>query len=407
MERDLSRNPALLKLELYCKGMRIDDSCKRLDDDGRPILRTRAGLGSGLELVLPHGLWTNVPVLEKFAHTSPFALVHRDGEYLIERDGKPVSSVQIPPEPAFYRRLTSSGRLMSRVGVLQGTYLGIYPTGICAHWLREPRVNCTFCSVGLNLGNQEEQEKSIQEVVETTLAAMEEVGITYVHFNTGYYDGDTYLDELEPFIKAVKRETGLLIGVQTPPHPDLKRYDRLRRMGVNQVSFCFELWDRDCFVKQCPGKAEKVGIERYLDAIAYCAPIFDTTNGEIIAGLEPVATTLEAVEWITDVGAIPTVCVFRPLRGTDLEDHPPPDSEELIPVFKRLYESCMEKKLPLGIAPNINVSIILKPEECRWFSDDPGRFWKQDLKALLMRQALKGLLGVQQRRAWLYRRIGI
>jgi len=27
METDVRRNPALLKLDLYCKGMRLDDSC--------------------------------------------------------------------------------------------------------------------------------------------------------------------------------------------------------------------------------------------------------------------------------------------------------------------------------------------------------------------------------------------
>jgi len=62
----LARNPALLKLDLYCRGARLDDSCYIEGDGGRKILRTRAGLGSGLELILPGGLWTNVPVTEPF-----------------------------------------------------------------------------------------------------------------------------------------------------------------------------------------------------------------------------------------------------------------------------------------------------------------------------------------------------
>ena len=45
----LRQNPALLKLDLYCKGVRLDDSCYVEEDGGRKILRTRAGLGSGLE----------------------------------------------------------------------------------------------------------------------------------------------------------------------------------------------------------------------------------------------------------------------------------------------------------------------------------------------------------------------
>lgn len=77
METDVRRNPALLKLDLYCRGMRLDDSCFLEADGGRQILRTRAGLGSGIELILPGGLWTNVPVTETFAASSPYVL-HRD-----------------------------------------------------------------------------------------------------------------------------------------------------------------------------------------------------------------------------------------------------------------------------------------------------------------------------------------
>ena len=50
---DVSRNPGLLKLDLYCRGIRIGESCRVAEDGGREIMRTRAGLGSGLEVILP------------------------------------------------------------------------------------------------------------------------------------------------------------------------------------------------------------------------------------------------------------------------------------------------------------------------------------------------------------------
>ena len=53
MESDVRKNPGLLKLDLYCRGMRLDDSCTIEERGGRKVLRTRAGLGSGLELILP------------------------------------------------------------------------------------------------------------------------------------------------------------------------------------------------------------------------------------------------------------------------------------------------------------------------------------------------------------------
>jgi hypothetical protein len=256
----LRTNPALLKLDLYCRGVRLDGSCYVEEDGGRKILRTRAGLGSGLELVLPGGpggpggYWTNVPVTERFVERSPYTLHRVKGQYLLRWNGADVAQVQLSPRPGWYDRTTTSGKPMTRIGTLQGTYLGIYQAKVCEYWTARPaRVNCKFCS--------------------------------------------------------------------GPRH---------------------EPW---------------------------------VTNGEIIAGLEPPESSIRAIDWITSVGAIPTVCVFRPLTE-------PPRSEDLVPVFRRLYEACMERGLPIGCAPNVHVSLVLLPEECRPLS--PRRYPLQTLKLKVM-----------------------
>jgi Radical SAM superfamily len=389
MDYDVRSNPALLKLDLYCKGMRLDDSCYIEGDGGRQILRTRAGLGSGLEVILPEGLWTNVPVAEPFAKRSPYILHRKNGHYLIQRDdGEVIAPVQLSPRPGWYDRKTSSGKPMTRIGTLQGTYLGIYPAKVCEYWVEKPKMNCHFCSVGLNLGVDDADVKSVQEVMEVVWAAIEESEITYVDFNTGHYTDHSYLNILEPYVRAVKEKTGLLVGVQTPPHPELSRYDQLKEIGVNRVSFCFEIFDEERFVEICPGKNREYGLTRYLEAVEYCArlgrsrKVFDpwVSNGEIIAGLESPESSMQAIDWITAVGGIPTVCVFRPLVGTDYQDLSPPDTTELVPVFRRLYEACMEHNLPIGVAPNIHVSLVLLPEECRYFVDHPQKYALKEMR---------------------------
>jgi hypothetical protein len=397
----LRGNPALLKLDLYCKGARLGESCFVEEDGGRKILRTRAGLGSGLEVVLPGGLWTNIPVAERFAQASPYSISRSGGRYLLWRDGQEVAPLQLSPRPAWYDAATASGKPMTRIGTLQGTYLGIYQAKVCEYWTNKPqKVNCKFCSVGLNLGLDDADEKSVDEVLEVVRAARNQSGITYVDFNTGHYEGDTYLDLLEPYVVRIKKELGLLVGVQTPPHRDLRRYDHLRALGVNRVSFCFEIFDRELFRAVCPGKDAEYGLDHYLEAIRYCATLARkgpksepwVTNGEIIAGLEPAESSIRAIDWIVSVGAIPTVCVFRPLTGTDLEDSPPPSTEALVPVFRRLYEACMEAGLPIGCAPGIHVSLVLLPEECAPFSS--RRYpWTE-----LRRRALRGVAGTAIRR---------
>ena len=386
---DPRRNPAYLKLDLLCRGARIDPSCSTEEDGGRPVLRARAGLGSGLELVLPGGLFVNVPVIEPFAERSPYTLRRERSlggaaRYVLDRDGEPCARVRLAPRPRWYDRTTSTGKPMRRIATLQGTYLAVYPGQVCHFWVRGPlraaRENCRFCSVGLNLGADEEPTKAVDEVLEVVKAARRESGISYVDFNTGHYDGSEYVTVLEPYARRVKEETGLLVGVQTPPFADPSGYARLRAMGVNRASFCFEVFDREAFSRLCPGKARVYGLDGYLRAIEQALAAGRTgpawrpwvVNGEMIAGLESPASSIAAIEWLTERGAIPTVCVFRPLKGTDLADLPPPSTEEVVPVFQALYLRCLERGLPIGVAPNVHVSLVLLPDEAAGLVQDEG-----------------------------------
>jgi len=267
---------------------------------------------------------TNIPVTEEFTKTSPYILFRKNGTYLIQRDdGERIAEITLSPRPAWYDRTTSSGKKMRSVGSLQGTYLGVYPAKVCEYWTEKTKVNCKFCSVGLNLGVDDADEKSVQEVMEVVWAAIDESDITYIDFNTGHYVGHTFLDILEPYIREIKRQTGLLIGIQTPPHPDLSRFEAMRKIGVNRVSFCFELFDPERFREVCPGKDREYGLKGYLDAVEYCAKLgrkggmFDpwVSNGEIIVGLESPESSIKAIDWITGVGAIPTSASSVPSSG--------------------------------------------------------------------------------------------
>jgi hypothetical protein len=161
--------PVELEIELFCRGMRLSEAA------GRRITRTRAGLGSGLEIVIPSrpkDVWVNVPVVERFAHSSPFEL-HRNGErhfILDSRDGVEYA-VRIPAEPSWYSRRTSFGTEMSRVGVLQGNYLGIYVSARCLYWSSQVEGACKFCTTGKNVGSAEETRKRVEDVIEVARAA--------------------------------------------------------------------------------------------------------------------------------------------------------------------------------------------------------------------------------------------
>ena len=56
----------------------------------------------------------------------------------------------------------------------------------------------------------------------------------------------------------------------------------------------------------------------------------------------------------------------------------------MIPVFRRLYEACMEAGLPIGCAPNVHVSLVMLPEECASLSAQAYRW--QSMKLAVMKR---------------------
>jgi hypothetical protein len=365
-------NPCELEIDLFCQGMRIDPSCT-LECDARFISRTRAGLGSGLELVIPGSIkdiWVNVPVEEDFAQQSCYQLVRDQGEYFVNDTRLDHRyAVRIPSEPGWYMRQTRRGTPMHKVGVLQGTYLGIYIANSCGFWYHSPAVNCKFCASGLNVGVNEVARKDIDDVVEVARAAKEESGATFVHFNSGYQT-DRDLDEAAPYVKAVKQRVGTLVGLQLIPTLNFWKYDRLIDLGADHFSFCYEFHSPTYFARFLPGKQQLVGQQTFFRALEYTAKKLGrgSCSGEIIAGVEPLEDTLRAIDYITGIGAFPTVCIFRPVIGSDMEQWPSPRYEEMLIIFRYLYEACRRNRIPMDVTPNIEVSLVVQPGDTRYLA---------------------------------------
>jgi hypothetical protein len=386
-----------LEIELFCRGMRIDETCA-LGDDGRRVTRTRAGLGSGLEIVLParwKPIWVNVPVVETFAAASPFRLARGSEGYQVldDRTGD-AYLVRLPEEPAWYSRTTSSGAPMHRIGVLQGNSLGVYVSNACLFWAAAASRACKFCTTGKNVGVAEQARKKVEDVVEVAQAARNESGSVFTHLNTGYHFEEVDrlepihgLRQCEPFVRALRERVGGFIGVQAMPVPRRKysEYDALIEAGTDHFSFCYEFEDPEYFAHYCPGKADTLGQQGFFEAMEYTAKRLGRgrVSGEIIAGLEPIESTKRGIDRIVDSGAFPTVCIFRPTIGSELENARPPEPEAMREVFGYVWEACRRAGLPVGILP-IEISLVVQPEECADLVEPTASSWlyERNLDAL-------------------------
>jgi hypothetical protein len=400
----MSLNACELEIDLFCHGLIVGQGVSLAG--ARSVSRTRAGLGSGLEIAIPTGssmkpeVWVNVPVEEAFARQSPYVLTGGiDAGYTIV-DGRSAASypIRIPEAPSWYARETSRGVPMSRIGVMQGTYLGIYVNAVCAFWTAS--MQCRFCTTGVNVGANESAAKAIDDVVETCWAAKNESGITFVHLNGGF-QGAHGIDAVLPYVKAIKDRVGLLVGVQINPEEDFSRYDELVRAGVDHLSFCVELNDPTWFATICPGKAKVHGQALYFAAMQYAATLLPhgAVSGEVIAGIEPVAETLKAIDRIADYGALPIVCAFRPTLGSKLESWPPPSYADMRRVMTHVYDVCRDHWLPIGVAPNIEVSLVVNPDDAAMLAERDAGFYVYEAYRRLARVVARPMFWKRQRPA--------
>jgi hypothetical protein len=399
-------NACELEIDLMCRGVRVPAGICLAG--ARPISRTRAGLGSGLEVVLParsrlkSEIWVNVPVVERFVEASPYRL-HGDpsrGFSIVDDRDQTAYEMRLPAEPSWYGRQTSNDQPMARVGVMQGSYLGIYVNPVCSFWKTDPRLNCRFCTTGANVGVSEAAAKSVEDVVETCWAAKEESNVTFVHLNGGF-QGERGIDFIKPFVQAIKQRVGLLVGVQLAPERDFRRYDELAALGVDHLSFCLELLDPQWFAKVCPGKARVHGQALYFAALEHAAARlpYGAVSGEVIAGIEPTDNTIAAIDRIVELGAFPTVCIFRPTEGSDMADWPPPEYAEMRRVMAHVYDACRRHWMPVGAAPNIEVSLVVTPDDAALLAPRTPAFYAYEAYRRVTRFAAAPLFRRRMRAA--------
>jgi len=366
-------NPAELKIDLLCRGMLIDGKC-RIKRDGRPVCSSLLDLASGLEMILPgdmSDLWVNVPILEKYVEGTPYHLQHAHVAYQLfdERHGQ-TYAVRLAPKPDWYDQSTTSGIPMSQIGMLQGTMLLIDLGKSDRFW----NVN------GIHEGGSDQTLKreagrrvtaNIEDIIETAAAAQKKSGITMVLLR-GSFQNDGGLARIFPYVHALKQEVGILVGVQSPPETDLRLYDHARALGVDHFSFYFEFFSRDVLNRHAPDKAENQAREHLMRALEYCARLMGKgrVSGELIAGMEPIGDTMRGIDYFAGVGALPLICIFRPLRGTEIENSAAPDYPEMLCVFRHVYQACRAHNLPIGITPNVHLSVQPQSEDTLYLASD-------------------------------------
>jgi hypothetical protein len=366
-----------LKFDLLARGARVSSrAAQLLHENSKPALRVRSGSCGGIDLILPDGTHVNCPVYESFAQNSDLEIAVDGGQFVI-RNRSDVIAVDPVPIPAYYTKVDSRGHPFIRTAQVCFDRLGVGITNNCVYW-RKPSTRCQFCSIGLNT-RTEDVRKLLEPIREAAAAALSDPVYPVAHTLVGggtSSDPDNGIAEIAAVARALKEISDFSVYVMITPPKDLGLLELLKEAGVDEVGINMELFDESLARRYLQAKRSDHGLEGYLSSLARAVELFGpvSTRSILIVGLEPLSATLSGVEMLASMGVMPILSPFRPLAGTGLAHHPPPDAGLLCEAAVAGSEIAGRYCLPLGptcLACQGNTLNIPGDPRYRWYGSPP------------------------------------
>jgi hypothetical protein len=104
-------------------------------------------------------------------------------------------------------------------------------------------------------------------------------------------------------------------------------------------------------------------------------------TGQNVGGVENAAKTIQDV---VDTCRAATI-------GRDMADCAPPDYSDMRTVMAAVYDACRRYRIPIGLAPNIQVSLVVNPDDAAMLAPRDASFYRYQLWRRSLRTAARPL----------------
>lgn len=338
------RNQALLKFRFFHSGIYIDNCCiQKLKEAGcRVPSIVRAGASYGIEALINDSIYVNIPINPHSALKLSSDLKH------VLFNNKIFCKIEILKNPIdlpFYK----NGKSINGVSKICFDRLGITVNTGC--YLKEIKKGCGFC--GIDRSNHYNHHVVMQpgEVLELVDKALliPNNGIRHLLLSGGAFQPPDYgAKHFSLIAKTIKEKyPNQKIYVMLPPPVSNYYLDEMIHSGVDEIALNIELvsnWGRNII----PGKAE-IGLERYVDALKYLSykmPKY-SVRSIIMAGVEDTKYTLNGVEIISSVGAMPIISYYRQVGDMRIKNIFK-DEYEILDLFQSACETAGRNDMIIG-----------------------------------------------------------
>jgi len=342
-----------LKLELLCKGVNLTQKFLKYYKFQTESIEKRRAYGTGDSLILDASFRTPQEIILDSgiiagANYNPNSELVIDVEHdsPILRYKNNIINITFPKRPISYGELLSSGELFEQhVTVYGDSTLGIFSPGHC-YYFNDDR-ECKFCSLGAARNRLSDHKMRIKgdlagEAVSLAIRKERERytrvllnGGTIPNYDKGY---SMHMDLLER-VKIINSNSTLEYHLISMPPKDFRLFERFKTLG-NNMSMSLEVFDPALFSTVCPGKAQDYTRDRFLAAFEAAVETLGRGNVYVgfVAGMEPLESLIEGIEYFGNMGVVPAVAVFHPDAGSQFAEFPRPSTNYLRALGKKMSE---------------------------------------------------------------------
>jgi|GEM_PF-1523493 len=348
---------AHIKLQLLSEGLVFTPAFLETFADSSSLMpkrrayNTSDGASLPLSARIPQEIFIgDVVVGVNYRSESRWKLDVLDGQFWLTDQDQPITRLMIREAPKFLQLTTPSGVSCASVANLYGGSSLAYFTPASCYYFAD-QTQCVFCSLEPTRKGDSEFVSVISpnlasEVLEVALCSDSDVlkqimivGGNHRNYDEGFTRHVAILEALNDKQRRMFSCVRLQSHIATMPPRDFTLLNTLCGQDCH-LTMNLEVFDDKRFEEVAPGKARDYGRDKLWKALSDAAEILPpkTVHSILVAGLEPVDSTIAGIRALPEIGVSPIVNVLHSDRGTLCERAPRPTYDQLLEIAYALEE---------------------------------------------------------------------
>lgn len=289
------------------------------------------------------GKFFNVPIMTQFTHMSPFEIdLSNNNEIILKYYGDFLAVVGLRSKNQLGDCYICKGIIADDITYLSNDRLRIFFRSGC--YFKEHNIGCKFCDV-----ENTQNIFTIEDIMTAIDVYSNCENVKHYLIGGGSESPNSNFGRIIEIANYLRKKSDKKISIMTIPPKNINIIRELKAAGINEIVFNIEIFDRNIASSIMPGKGA-ISLENYDIAFKESLKCFGKGNvrSMLIVGLERRSTFLDGIEHLCSLGVSPTLSLFKPIEGTDMEKQFPPSNIEVLELYHKVESICRKYNITLG-----------------------------------------------------------